>query len=120
MQALLPIPSLLVEVLNKIDLPSQLSSSVQSFQTTIYEDNSSALALAVSQHVTSCTCHYAVKLHFFWSHVKTSTNPKGEVVVDEKVATQLQIADYTTKGHLIKDAFEKQLLTPPQSGMVVI
>ena len=103
MRALLPIRSLLMEMIGFIQLPKDLKQCAENLQTYAYEDNSSALALATNQHVTSRTRHYAVKWHFFWSHVKTPTNPDGEVIF-EKIATDLQKADYLTKG-LVKDVF---------------
>ena len=71
------------------------------FETTVYENNAAALALANKQQVTSRTKHWSVKFHFFWFHINESTNNMKVV----KVESSKQKADYLTKG-LIKDVFE--------------
>ena len=103
MRTVLPLRELLSEIIQSIDVPSHLQISASSISSTVFEDNSSALNLAVNQHVTSRTRHYAVKYHFFWSHVKTDSNPEGEICI-EKIGTDKQQADYATKG-MPKDGF---------------
>jgi hypothetical protein len=104
MRAVIPIREIALEVLNFINIPKNLQSQAKSLTTTILEDNNSALALATKQQVTSRTKHYLVKWHFFWSHVKTESNPDGTIEV-QHVATTDQKADYLTKG-LTRDLFE--------------
>jgi hypothetical protein len=104
MRTLLPLRSLLLETLGAVDILDDLKKKAESVVTTLYEDNASALTLARSHRITSRTRHYAVKWHFFWSHVKNSDNPSG-VVTLEKIDTTKQQADYATKG-MTKDSFE--------------
>ena len=64
------------------------------FETFVHEDNNSALMLANEQRVTPRTKHYAVKLHWFWSIVNDPTLSISIIKID----TDLQQADYLTKG----------------------
>jgi hypothetical protein len=104
MRSVIPIRELTLEVLSHLDLPKNLQTVAKSLTTTIHEDNNSALTLATKQQVTSRTKHYLVKWHFFWSHVKSESNPDGTIEV-KHVDTKFQKADYLTKG-LTKDLFE--------------
>ena len=104
MRALLPIHSLILEVIKSVAVPKHLINENNKIKVTLYEDNSSALILATGHHVTSRTRHYAVKWHFFWSHVKTRDNPDGSVEL-EKIATDKQQADYMTKG-MVRESFQ--------------
>jgi hypothetical protein len=99
-RTVLPIMAFLQEIVKVVKVPKHLLD----ITTTIYEDNSSALALATNHQITSRTRHYHVKWHFFWQHVKTKTNPEGTLEI-EKVATDKQRADYATKG-LAKPLFQ--------------
>ena len=81
--------------------PFGTKSELLKFKTFIFEDNSSALSLAVNQKITSRTKHWCVKSHFFWSHVNDPTKNLHCVKVD----TKSQRADYLTKG-LTKDLFQ--------------
>jgi hypothetical protein len=105
MRAVLPVREFLKEIITGLDLPSEYlkfdSSMFKNFETTVHEDNSSALNLAVKQKITSRTKHYLVKYHFFWSHIN---EPKNNIKV-VKVPTDKQRADYLTKG-LTRDLFE--------------
>ena len=105
MRAVLPMREFLKEIIDGLDLPSEYSkieSSVfKNFETTVHEDNSSALNLAKKQKVTSRTKHYLVKYHFFWSHIN---EPRNNIKV-VRVPTDEQRADYLTKG-LTRDVFE--------------
>jgi hypothetical protein len=65
-----------------------------------FEDNNSALLLSNSQHLTNRNKYLLVKLHHFWSHVKS-----GEIEII-KVDTSLQVADLLTKG-LSREVFER-------------
>ena len=105
MRAVLPMREFLKEIIDELDLPSnynQIQSSVfKNFETTVHEDNSSALNLATKQKVTSRTKHYHVKYHFFWYHINM---PKNNIKV-VRVPTEEQRADYLTKG-LTRDVFQ--------------
>ena len=107
MRVLLPIRDTVLEFIKHLDLVDAKvnpvlgdKSVLEKFQTTIYEDNATALALATTQKVTSRTKHWCVKWHFFWSHL----NDKSKNLQCVKIASQDQRADYLTKG-LTKDAF---------------
>ena len=71
----------------------------------IFEDNQAAFMLAAGHQLSKGTKHFAIKFHWFWQFVyNEETNPDGWLVV-EKIATDLQDADYLTKG-LVKVKFE--------------
>jgi Reverse transcriptase (RNA-dependent DNA polymerase)/GAG-pre-integrase domain len=59
--------------------------------STVFEDNNGALALASTPKLTSRSRHYAVKYHFFRSHVAS-----GAIQL-KKVDTKDQVADIFTK-----------------------
>ena len=103
-RTVLPIRSLLIEILNNIDVPESLRLTDSTLSTTFHEDNSSALSLANNQRTTNRTKHYSLKWHFFWSHVKSPSNPNGTLTY-VKVGTLKQRADYATKG-LVRDLHE--------------
>jgi hypothetical protein len=63
----------------------------------VFEDNNGALTVATTPRITPQSKFFAVKLHFFKSHVKTEKNPNGDVNI-VKIATNLQLADIMTKG----------------------
>ena len=107
MRVLLPIRDTVLEFIKYLDLVDAKGkpvlgdkSALEKFQTTIYEDNATELALATSQKVTSRTKHWCVKWHFFWSRL----NYKSKNLQCVKIASQDQRADYLTKG-LTKEAF---------------
>ena len=89
MRTLLPIRAVVIELTIALNLPHHLSATIRS---RVFEDNNGALLLATNQRITSRTKHYLIQWHFFWTHVKD-----GRVVV-ERVSTNLQRADYMTKG----------------------
>jgi hypothetical protein len=108
MRAVIPIRETMLEIIEVVDMidsegvrPFGNKADLSQFRTRVYEDNSSALALANKQKVTSRTKHWCVKFHFFWSHI----NDKTKNMDCLKVETKEQRADYLTKG-LTKDAFE--------------
>ena len=96
MRTLLPLRSLLTEVVSALRLPPQFKSTIR---CRVFEDNNGALLLATKQRITNPTKYFLVKWHFFWSHV---TN--GDVSV-LKIDTKDQCADYLTKG-LSRETFE--------------
>jgi hypothetical protein len=70
-------------------IPQEIKAT---FSCRVFEDNTGALALAVSQCSTSRTKYFHVKWHHFWDAMN-----KGEFEI-HKVATTEQLADYFTKG----------------------
>ena len=96
MRTLLPLRSMLIEVIGGLNLPSQFKSTIQ---CRVFEDNNGALLLATKQRITNRTKYFLVKWHFFWSHVQS-----GEIDV-LKIDTKEQWADYLTKG-LNRETFE--------------
>lgn len=108
MRTLLPIRETMLEIIEAVNMvdgignaPFGTKEDLLKFKTHIYEDNSSALSLAVNQKITSRTKHWCVKSHFFWSHV----NDPSKNLTCLKVDTKNQRADYLTKG-LTKDLFQ--------------
>ena len=63
------------------------------FNTTVWEDNAGALILANMEpgRATPRSKHYAIKMHWFRSHLKPNS------VTVRKVETALQRADILTK-----------------------
>jgi hypothetical protein len=70
------------------------------FKTTVWEDNNGALSLANMEpgRMTPRSKHYAVKYHWFRSHLAPNS------VEVQKIDTTLQKADIFTKG-LRKEKF---------------
>ena len=108
MRIVVPIRETMLELINNVDMiddrghsPFGNRSTLRLFKTRIYEDNSTALNLAIKQKVTSRTKHWAVKFHFFWSHL----NDKDKNMECLKVGTKEQRADYLTKG-LTRELFQ--------------
>ena len=100
MRVVLPLRNTLLELITKVR-PVNGDGSVTfprktllQFATTFYEDNATALNLAVKQHITSRTKHWCIKSHFFWDHV----NDKSKRIAVVKVDTAQQRANYLTKG----------------------
>ena len=92
MRTLLPIRDTLLEFIQHVKAVTcdgQVlfpDDDLTSFQTTVYEDNATALSLAVNQRITSRTKHWAVKSHFFWGHV----NDKEKNIAVVKIGTDQQ------------------------------
>jgi hypothetical protein len=97
MRVLLPIRRMLIEVALVLELSSTLQATIHA---EVFEDNNGALLLATNQRITSRTKYLLVKWHFFWSHINN-----GDAKVS-KVPTELQDADYFTKG-LPRESFER-------------
>ena len=91
MRVLLPIRALVIEMVSMITFPRHLQVLTNTFTATVYEDNTSALALATEQRLTSRTRHYHVRYHHFWSSI---SDGNVEVVY---VDTTQQDADYLNK-----------------------
>jgi hypothetical protein len=108
MRAVLPLQEIMLESLNSVNMidinglcPFGKIDNLRKFETIIYEDNSTALNLAINQKITSRTKHWNVKFHFFWSHINNDANNIKVV----KVETKFQQANYLTKG-LTRELFE--------------
>ena len=69
----------------------------------VFEDNNGALTVATLPRITPQSKFFAVNLHFFKEHVKTDSNPAGEIHI-QKIETTKQLADIMTKG-LVEDKF---------------
>ena len=101
MRDLLPLRTLLSEIVTKMKLP--LVSDNVDLHSTVFEDNNGALAIATSPKLTPRSKHIHVKYHFFESRVGKGRD-KGITLC--KVDTDLQKADIFTKG-LEKIKFEQ-------------
>ena len=98
MRTLLPLCSLLSEIVKELKLPPDFKSTIS---CRVFEDNNGALLLArTKQRITNRTKYFLVKWHFFWHHV---TNGNVQVL---KIATTNQLANYLTKG-LNRETFER-------------
>ena len=73
-------------------------------KSDVFEDNNGALTVATLPRITPQSKFFAVKLHFFKEHVRTSDNPNGEILI-QKIETVNQLADIMTKG-LVQAKFE--------------
>jgi hypothetical protein len=91
MRDLLPFKRLFLAVANGIGLADDVLTT---FKTTVWEDNNGALTLAKMEpgRMTPRSKHYAVKYHWFRSHLSPN-----QVEID-KIDTNLQKADIFTKG----------------------
>jgi hypothetical protein len=98
MRSVLPFQSLVHSVTKGIGMDED---HLTSFKTTVWEDNAGALTLANLEpgRITPRSKHYAIKYHWFRSHLKPN---KVEI---HKIESSLQKADILTKG-LTKDKFE--------------
>jgi hypothetical protein len=98
MRSVLPFQSLVNSVTKGIGMTNDLLTS---FKTTVWEDNAGALQLATLEpgRITPRSKHYAIKYHWFRSHLKPN---KVEI---HKIASSNQKADILTKG-LTKEKFE--------------
>ena len=66
-------------------------------KSDVFEDNNGALTVATLPKITPQSKFFAVKLHFFREHVKTESNPQGEIHI-QKIESVNQLADIMTKG----------------------
>ena len=93
LKAFLPIKWLLQEIVDGLDLPLEIDTTIQA---RAFEDNQGALILARDQRITNRTKYFLTKWHWFWQHAKEFTLLKIE--------SAKQCADYLTKP-LPRDAF---------------
>jgi hypothetical protein len=91
MRDLLPFKQLFLAVSSGIGLGHDVCTA---FKTTVWEDNNGALSLANMEpgRMTPRSKHYAVKYHWFRSHLSPNS------VEVKKIDTNLQKADIFTKG----------------------
>ena len=97
MRTLLPLRSMLIEIVAGLSLPYTFVSTIK---CQVFEDNNGALLLATNQRITNRTKYFQVKWHFFWAQVRDGT------VHIVKVDTKEQWADILTKG-LNREGFER-------------
>jgi hypothetical protein len=90
MRDLLPFRNVVETVAHAVGLSSDVLST---FKTTVHEDNSGCLTLANLEpgRVTPRSKHYAVRMHWFCSHLVPNR------VSVEKIDTSIQKADILTK-----------------------
>ena len=98
MKSVLPLLDLLKTVARGVGMTEDQSTK---FKTTVWEDNNGALTLANMEpgRFTPRSKFYAIRMHWFRSHLKPNR------VTVEKIETSKQRADIMTKG-LTKDTFE--------------
>jgi hypothetical protein len=98
MRSVLPFQTLVKAVAKGIGLDEARTTT---FKTSVWEDNAGALQLANMEpgRITPRSKHYAIKYHWFRSHLKPNQ------VEVKKIGTASQKADILTKG-LTKDKFE--------------
>ena len=87
-QALLPLKSLIKEVIDNLVIDSEKMKFVSI--STIYEDNSGAIVVATSPRMTPTSKHIAVKYHWFRQHV-------GKEFVIRMIESENQKVDIFTK-----------------------
>ena len=98
MRDLLPFKRLFHAVANGVGISSDEAATIK---TTVWEDNNGALTLSKLEpgRMTPRSKHYAVKYHWFRSHLSPNS------IEVEKIDTNLQKADIFTKG-LRKEKFQ--------------
>ena len=87
-RALLPLKSLIKEVIENLEIDSENLKFVSS--STIYEDNNGAIVVATSPMMNPTSKHIAVKYHWFRQHV-------GKEFVIWKIKSKNQKADIFTE-----------------------
>ena len=88
-RALLPLKSLIKEVIDDLGIDSKNLKFVSS--STIYDDNNVSIVVATSPRMTPTSNHIVVKYHWFRQHV-------GKEFVIRKIESENQKADIFTKG----------------------
>jgi hypothetical protein len=91
MRDLLPIRNILIEFLKYVDIPADIMPTDATPSNLVFEDNTTALALANNHRLTNRTRHFNVKFHRFWGAVRN-----GSVEI-KYCPTTLMDADYFTK-----------------------
>ena len=88
-RALLPLKSLIKEVIDNLGIDSENLKFVSS--STVYEDNNGAIVVAKIPRMTPLSKHIAVKYHWFRQHV-------GKEFLIRKIESENQKADIFSKG----------------------
>ena len=88
-RALLPLKSLIKEVIDNLGIDSDNLKFVSS--STIYEDNNGAIFVATSPRMSPTSKHIAAKYHWFRQHV-------GKEFVIQEIESENQKANIFTKG----------------------
>ena len=98
MRSIIPLKRAVTAIKKGIGLPEDQNTT---FKTTVWEDNAGALQLANMEpgRVTPRSKHYAIKVHWFRSHLKPNQ------VTVKKIDSASQKADILTKG-LTRAKFE--------------
>ena len=98
MKSVLPFQRLVTAVATGAGLSKEQATT---FRTTVHEDNNGALILANMEpgRITPRSKHYAIRMHWFCSHLVPNR------VTVQKIETRKQWADIFTKG-LTKEPFE--------------
>ena len=98
MRSVIPLKRAVTAIKKGIGLPEDQNTT---FKTTVWEDNAGALQLANMEpgRVTPRSKHYAIKVHWFRSHLKPNQ------VTVKKIDSASQKADILTKG-LTRAKFE--------------
>ena len=86
-RALIPLKSLIKEVIDSMGIDSEKMKLVSS--STIYEDNNGAIVVATSPRMTPSSKHIAVNYHWFRQHV-------GKEFMIRKIESENQKADIFT------------------------
>ena len=88
-RALIPLKSLIKEVVENLGIDSEKMKFVSS--STVYEDNNGSIFVATSPSTTPTSKHISVKYHFSGQHV-------GREFVIQEIQSEIQRADIFTKG----------------------
>ena len=88
-KALIPLKSLIKEVIDNLGIDSENLEFVSS--STVYEDNNGAIVVATSPRMTPSSKHIDVKYHWFSQHV-------GKEILIRKIESENQKVDIFTKG----------------------
>ena len=97
LRVLLPLRTLVMEVAELLHLGESVRATIN---CNLYEDNTGAISLAVTQQITPRTKHFHVKFHHFWDNVT-----KKHVYIIY-IKSHDNRADYFTKA-LPRETFER-------------
>jgi hypothetical protein len=109
---LIPIRRLVQEVLTMVHPEHrELNSEIM---TTVHEDNQACLQLMTEQKITNRTKYFLTTYHWFWEYIvgagpkdDEDDNSSNRCIQVKKVSTDLQRANYLTKG-LSRIQFERE------------
>ena len=80
MREMLPLKQLVKLVAKTVTGDENVKMTTKS---DVFEDNMGALTVATLPRITPQSKFFAVKLHFFKEHVKTESNPNGEIDIQK-------------------------------------